>query len=290
MKKIFILLIIAITANAQDKILDLQFKEDFKHIHHAFSENGDIYIISGNHKSGKKGFVDFNKYDSNLGVAFSKNFNTKYGALSAFFGRGLDASPNPYELILSRTNDLALALTDSIVIDKDGKSKEFHFNISDEEKTFKSKASFYNKNFAFYFGNKVLSFNKSEYSDELYIRRFSLNNSTNKTIELKLPIFESQIEGEKFKIDFGDKKEIEKNKNKINYEVGQSSNENILLINKELSKDKRQNQYNLLSIDSIGNVVKKTSFLINFKDKYFALSNNGLIYIFFKRIVIYIFK
>lgn len=271
-----LLVITTLTVNAQDKVIDLKFKEGFKYVDHAFSENGDIYIISGNHKSGNKGLIDFNKYDSNLEVIFSNNFITKYEPLSAFFGRGLDASPTSYELKLNRTNDLTLALTDSIVIDKDGKAKEFHFNILDERETFKSKASFYNKSFAFYFGNKVLSARKSEYSDELYIRRFSLKNSTNKTIELKLPAFETFIEGEKFKIDFGSKKEIEKSKNKVSYEVGESSNENILLINKELSKDKKQNQYNLLSIDSIGNVVKKTSFLLNFKDKYFALSNNGL--------------
>ncbi|MGH2665661.1 hypothetical protein [Flavobacterium sp.] len=278
MKKLLTLVLLGTisTVNAQDKAINVVFKEKYKHLYHDINENGDVIFVSGDYKSSKKAKVEINRYDSNLELVYSKDVvESDYKGLSAFFGRGMDASPIDYDFYLSKTGDLTVSVSDSMVIDKSGNSKRFQYR--NEFKNFRTATTAYHKDFAFYFGYKIDP-KSDDLSKEMYVKRISLNDFSKNTKEFTLPPFPQLFEGELYRIFLDESKaKREEYKKKTIYEVGNSNNENLLMVNKLLSEDLTKNQYNLTSVDADWNVVKRTSFAIELKDgKFFALSNNGL--------------
>jgi hypothetical protein len=257
-------------ANAQDKSLDIILKEKNRYFSHDFTQNGLSYFITGNDKS--KTDLNVFCYDSDFNLKFTKNFISKYEGLPAFFGRGMNDSQVYYDFQPTISGKYTLLYDDDLVQDENGNTKVFEHDGGKFFKDFNTKFFINNDNFSCFFGYKKVG-KKNEDSKEVYFYRYDLNDLSKKIIELKFPEFQALISTSP---DNNKNAKKDKEEKSQKWEVAQFDNNQFLMINKELNKERTQNQYNIVSYDYEGNVVKTLSIPIKLKGKYFALSDSGL--------------
>lgn len=257
-------------ANAQDKSLDITLKEKNRYLNSDFTQNGLSYFITGNDKS--KTDLNIFCYDSDFNLKFSKNFISKYEGLPAFFGRGMNDPQVYYDFQPTITGKYTLLYDDDLIQDEKGNTKAFEHDGGRKFTDFNTKFYINNDNYSCFFGYKKIG-KKSEDSKETYFYRYDLNDLSKKIIELKFPEFSSLISTPTEKNKSSKKDKDEKTQK---WEVAQYDNDKFVMINKELNKERTQNQYNIVTYDYDGNVSKTINVSVTLKGKYFALSDSGL--------------
>ncbi|WP_300565993.1 hypothetical protein [Flavobacterium sp.] len=255
-----------IVAGAQDKTIELKFKEKHRYTSHDFTENGMTFLTTVNDKSSK---VDLNvlSFDSDFNANFSKNLESKYKGLPAFFGRGMSDRQVYYSMLPTLNGLYAISFTDEQIFDAKGNARKFDIDKLDDSEKFDTKFRVYNDKYACFFGYKKEDNKKNKVSDETYFYKVNLDDLSKNLIEIKFPAFPTIIKGEKIK-----KKGDE---TKDTWEIASHDNNQFLMINKRWSEDHTEDQYNIVSFDYDGKVLSTMSIPLQLKNKYFALSDTG---------------
>ena len=247
---------------AQDKIAEIPMKPKHKYLQGAVTENGVGYFVTGNDKASKTE-VSIIGFDSNLNQKLNKDMLSKYEGLNAIFGRGVSTPEIRYNMWLTEAGKYVFLRTDELLMDDTGKTVAWSDDLPDFETSF----SLYADDFKLSFGYKTNKKKKIDKEAGTFFYRTALSDETKKLIPLVFPSFESLIKDNE-----GTKKTKDKNES-----WGKSffDDKHFFMINKELSKDWTENQYNIVGFDYEGNPEIKLSIPLKLKDKYFTLSDTG---------------
>lgn len=263
-KKILSILLfgIIITTQAQDKAVAITLKENYRNIGNKFTENGTSFIVTANDKL-KKTVVNITRYDSVLNVIYSKDFPSVYEGKPSY------ASTTPqifFNAQITPKGKHIIGDWDEIVLDDNGNVKPITYTYSDRLKDFDANFDIMTDDYKCYFGYTKADKKKTQTT----ICRINMDMATRDFIPLNFPILESLLTATKVQ-------KTEKEEAKKLWGISRYDDKQFFMINKELSKDWSQNQYNIVSFDYDGKINSNTtlSLLLQLKNKYFALSDTG---------------
>ena len=267
MNKILSVLIIGtfITVQAQDKILELPVKENYRNIQNIYTENGTSFIVTGNDKL-KKTIVNITRYDSVFNLKYSKDFPSDYEGKPSY------ASTTPqnfYNLQATPKGQHAVGIWDYIILDDMGNVSPFAMSYEYNMKDFDSNFDIMTDDYKCFFGYRKPQ-GKKKTEEQTSICRINLNTLAKDFIPLDFPNFESLLTSAKAQ-------KSSKEEAKKLWGISYFNSKQFFMINKELSKDWSENQYNIVSFDYDGKLNTNTSrsILVQLKNKYFALSDTG---------------
>ncbi|WP_309642640.1 hypothetical protein [Flavobacterium sp.] len=264
MKKILSILILAITitAQAQDKAVSITLKENYRNIGTEFTENGTFFMVTGNDKL-KKTIANITCYDSVLNVKYSTEFPSRYEGKPSY---GITTPQNFFRDDVTFKGKHIASKEDNIILDDNGNIKPFPYYYPNELKDFEKSFDIMTDDYKCYFGYMKADKKKTQTT----VCRVNLETAAKEFVALNFPAFESLLTAEKVQ-------RSEKEDAKKIWGISRYDNKQFFMINKELSKDWSQNQYNIASFDYDGKLNPNTSIsvLLQLKNKYFALSDTG---------------
>jgi len=257
--------ILSVAANAQDKILELKLDEKHRYLQNEFTDNGLSYFVTGNDKSSKTD-LKIVSYDSDFNVLYTKNMESKYKGLPAFFGRGASDPQVFYKLYPTPEGKYAIAETDKLLLDNKGNAKNFDVFNDPDFKDFDSKFNIQSNDYSCYFGYKKVNGKIDKEANEPYIFRVNFVDVKHQLIPIKFPKVASMLKEEKKPKKPSDTQE---------WGISVHDDQQFYMINKMSTRDHREDQYNIAGFDYDGKLVKQLSILLKMQDKGFVLSDTG---------------
>lgn len=266
MKKILslFLFVCVLNLNAQDKVLDFKFKEKYKYLNNYTSNIGLNYVISGSKKN--NGDVNISCFDKNLDLVYQKDYNSNFRGLGSFFGRGVSTPNIFYKLELSKDSNYSWTQHDNFIFNGKGEYKLNDFDSSEKNKEFETVFQIMSGNNACYFGYVLdKKINKDEKYNDNYFYKVNLNDLSKKLVKIDFPKFPLLIKGEM-------NKKIDK---KETWGISSYNKDQFLMLNKQYSKLRNEDQYNIAIYDYDGNLKKSLNLYLKLDNKYFSSSNTG---------------
>lgn len=264
MKKILSVLIFGtiITTNAQDKVVELPVRENCRVVQNQFTENGTTFIVTSNDKS-PKADLNITRYDSILNLVYSKDFVSEYKRRPSMY------STTPqyfYRLGITPKGKHVTGVMDNIIIGDKGNIKPFPYYYPNEINEFEASFDILTDNYRCYFGYMKADKKKTQTN----MCKVNMETAAREFTPLNFPNFESKLTEEK-------ESKSSKDESKKIWGIASYDDQKFLMINKELSKDWTQNQYNIVAFDYDGKLVPNSSIslVVQLKDKSLTLSDTG---------------
>jgi hypothetical protein len=156
---------------------------------------------------------------------------------------------------------------DKLIFNEKGDQKLDPFVSSDNNKEFETVFKIFSGNYECNFGYVLEKKQKKEDKyKENYFYRLSLEDLSQKLVKIDFPKFPFLIKGETEK----KKKDDKETWGIVNYNKSQ-----FLMLNKQYSKLRDEDQYNIAFYDYDGNLKKSLNLHLELKDKYFSSSKTG---------------